>query len=587
MEWTRTHNCGELRADDEGRETVLMGWVHRLRDQGGIVFIDLRDRYGVTQVVIEPGGPISLDSAREFKREYVVAVIGKVRRRPSDMSNTNMPTGEVEVVAGELHLLNRCETPPFVIEDELDASEETRLQYRFLDLRRPAMQTLLGLRHHASRVARNYLSDRGFLEIETPLLVRNSPEGARDFLVPSRLARGRFFSLPQSPQIYKQILMVSGCDRYFQIARCLRDEDLRADRQPEFTQIDIELSFTNEAEVFGIMDGMLATIWKETSGVEIRTPVEVISHQEAMENYGSDKPDIRFDLKIIDFGEMAGRSEFRAFQAVLGDGGTVRGIHVPGGASFSRKEIDALEDTAKTYGAKGLAWTRVRDGKLDGGVGRFFDYDDLVKTSGAGEGDLVVMVAGPWKKALTSLGAVRLVLGERLDLIPKDEFRFLWVNKFPLFDWEEEEGRWEPAHHMFTMPYADDLDRLESDPGSVHAQLYDMTLNGVEIASGSIRCHDPEVQRRIMSVVGIKGEEADRRFGFLLNALTFGAPPHGGIAFGWDRMIAILGGADSIRDVIAFPKTTSGLSLMDGSPSDVDENLLTDLGLGLLPDREK
>ena len=587
MEWTRTHNCGELRADDEGRETVLMGWVHRLRDQGGIVFIDLRDRYGVTQVVIEPGGPISLDSAREFKREYVVAVIGKVRRRPSDMSNTNMPTGEVEVVAGELHLLNRCETPPFVIEDELDASEETRLQYRFLDLRRPAMQKLLGLRHHASRVARNYLSDRGFLEIETPLLVRNSPEGARDFLVPSRLARGRFFSLPQSPQIYKQILMVSGCDRYFQIARCLRDEDLRADRQPEFTQIDIELSFTNEAEVFGIMDGMLATIWKETSGVEIRTPVEVISHQEAMENYGSDKPDIRFDLKIIDFGEMAGRSEFRAFQAVLGDGGTVRGIHVPGGASFSRKEIDALEDTAKTYGAKGLAWTRVRDGKLDGGVGRFFDYDDLVKTSGAGEGDLVVMVAGPWKKALTSLGAVRLVLGERLDLIPKDEFRFLWVNKFPLFDWEEEEGRWEPAHHMFTMPYADDLDRLESDPGSVHAQLYDMTLNGVEIASGSIRCHDPEVQRRIMSVVGIKGEEADRRFGFLLNALTFGAPPHGGIAFGWDRMIAILGGADSIRDVIAFPKTTSGLSLMDGSPSDVDENLLTDLGLGLLPDREK
>lgn len=587
MEWTRTHNCGELRADDEGRETVLMGWVHRLRDQGGIVFIDLRDRYGVTQVVIEPGGPISLDSAREFKREYVVAVIGKVRRRPSDMSNTNMPTGEVEVVAGELHLLNRCETPPFVIEDELDASEETRLQYRFLDLRRPAMQKLLGLRHHASRVARNYLSDRGFLEIETPLLVRNSPEGARDFLVPSRLARGRFFSLPQSPQIYKQILMVSGCDRYFQIARCLRDEDLRADRQPEFTQIDIELSFTNEAEVFGIMDGMLATIWKETSGVEIRTPVEVISHQEAMENYGSDKPDIRFDLKIIDFGEMAGRSEFRAFQAVLGDGGTVRGIHVPGGASFSRKEIDALEDTAKTYGAKGLAWTRVRDGKLDGGVGRFFDYDDLVKTSGAGEGDLVVMVAGPWKKALTSLGAVRLVLGERLDLIPKDEFRFLWVNKFPLFDWEEEEGRWEPAHHMFTMPYADDLDRLESDPGSVHAQLYDMTLNGVEIASGSIRCHDPEVQRRIMSVVGIKGEEADRRFGFLLNALTFGAPPHGGIAFGWDRMIAILGGADSIRDVIAFPKTTSGLSLMEGSPSDVDENLLTDLGLGLLPDREK
>ncbi len=587
MEWTRTHNCGELRGDDDGQETILMGWVHRVRDQGGIVFLDLRDRYGATQVVVEPEGPVSLDKAREFKREYVVAVIGTVRKRPGEMANRNLPTGDVEVVAGELHLLNRCETPPFVIEDDTDANEDIRLQYRFLDLRRPRMQKLLSLRHNASRAARNYLSDAGFLEIETPLLVRNSPEGARDYLVPSRVAPGRFYSLPQSPQLYKQILMVSGCDRYFQMAKCLRDEDLRADRQPEFTQVDIELSFTTEAEVFQIMDGLLAAVWKEAGGFDIQTPIDVISHREAMEKYGSDKPDVRFELEILDVGEMASRSEFRAFQAVLGDGGTVRAILVPGGAAFSRKQIDSLEDIAKTHGAKGLAWTRIRDGKLDGGVGRFFDCDDLVKSTGGGDGDLVVMVAGPWKKALTSLGAVRLKLGERLELIQKDVFRFLWVNKFPLFEWEEEQERWEPAHHMFTMPYESDIEHLESDPGKVYARLYDMTLNGVEIASGSIRCHDPELQRRIMSVVGIKGDEADRRFGFLLNALAFGAPPHGGIAFGWDRMMTILGGADSIRDVIAFPKTTSGLSLMDGCPSEVDEGLLRDLGIGLLPAKKE
>lgn len=584
MERTRTHNCGELRLADEGGKVVLMGWLRRVRDQGGIVFIDLRDRYGLTQVVVEPGGPVSLDEARELKREYVIAVSGTVRKRPGEMANRNLPTGEVEVVAEELEVLNRCRTPPFVIEDEVDASDDTLLQYRFLDLRRPKMQQFIGLRHRASRAARNYLCDNGFLEIETPLLVRNSPEGARDFLVPSRIAKGKFYSLPQSPQIYKQILMVAGCDRYFQIARCLRDEDLRADRQVEFTQIDIELSFTTEEEVFRIMDGLMATIWKEAGGHDIPTPVEVISHREAMESYGSDKPDVRFDLKIVNLDEMAERSEFRAFRGVLDDGGTVRGFAVPGGASFSRKEIDSLEEKAKTYGAKGLAWTRVREGKLDGGVGRFFDFDDMVKSAGANDGDLVVMVAGPWKKALESLGQVRLAVAERLDIVPKDEFRFLWVNKFPLFDWDEEEGRWEPAHHMFTMPFAGDVAKLETDPGSVHAHLYDMTLNGVEIASGSIRCHDPELQRRIMAVVGIEGEEADRRFGFLLNALAFGAPPHGGIAYGWDRMMAVLGGAESIRDVIAFPKTMRGLSLMDGCPSAVDEELLTDLGIALVPE---
>ncbi len=586
MERSRTHTCGELRKEHAGEAAVLMGWVHRVRDQGGIVFIDLRDRYGTTQVVVEPGGPVSLDVAREFKREYVAEVRGTVRLRPEEMANRNLQTGEVELVAEELVLLNRCVTPPFVVEDDTDASEEIRLQYRFLDLRRPKMQKLIELRHHAAGVVRRYLSDKGFLEIETPLLVRNSPEGARDFLVPSRLSKGKFYSLPQSPQIYKQILMVSGCDRYFQIAKCLRDEDLRADRQPEFSQIDIELSFTTEGEVFDIMDGLLAAIWKEAGGGDISTPIPVISHAEAMAKYGSDKPDIRFGMEIQDISELAARSEFRAFRAVIEGGGTVRAIAAPGGASLSRREIDGLEETAKRAGAKGLAWCRVSEGKLDGGVGRFFDHEALTAAAGASTGDLVVMVAADEKTALSSLGQVRLALGGRLAPPSAGDFRFLWVNRFPLFEWDDEGERWEPAHHMFTLPYDDEIEFLETDPGRVHARLYDMTLNGVEIASGSIRCHDPELQRRIMSVVGIRGEEADRRFGFLLNALSYGAPPHGGIAFGWDRLITLLAGGDSIRDVIPFPKTTSGLSPMDGSPSDVEEELLADLGLRLLPRKE-
>ncbi len=584
MEWIRTHTCGELRNTDSGGDTILMGWVHRVRDQGGILFIDLRDRFGMTQVLVEPDGPVSFEEARELKREYVAAVRGTVRTRPGEMANQNLPTGEIEVVARELRILNKCETPPFVVEDVTDASEDVRLQYRFIDLRRPVMQKRIGLRHSAMQSAREYLSSKSFLEIETPLLVRNSPEGARDFLVPSRAAGGRFYSLPQSPQIYKQILMVSGCDRYFQIAKCLRDEDLRADRQPEFTQIDIELSFTTEKQIFSIMEGLMNAIWKGTVDREIETPFPVLPYNEAMERYGSDKPDTRFHLELDDVGEMAGRSEFRAFRSVIDGGGTVRAITVPGGAAFSRKEIDSLEGTAKTYGAAGLAWTRIKKGKLDGGVGRFFDYDDFVRAADANEGDLVVLVAADWKVALTALGQVRLVLGKRLDLIDPDQLNFLWVNRFPLFEWDVDGKRWEPAHHMFTMPYSESIPLLESDPSKVHAQLYDTVLNGVEIASGSIRCHNPEIQRRIMAVVGIEGEEADRRFGFLLKALSYGAPPHGGIAFGLDRLIALLAGVDSIREVIPFPKTTSGLSLMDGSPSNIDPLLLKELGLKIIED---
>ncbi|MBM3321078.1 MAG: aspartate--tRNA ligase [Candidatus Eisenbacteria bacterium] len=579
MERTRTHNCGELRAEHEGRRVVLMGWVHRLRDQGGIFFFDLRDRFGLTQVVAQPGGGVSPEHLRDLKREYVVAVEGTVRMRPEGIRNPNLSTGAIEVLADRLDLLNLCETPPFVIEDDVDATEEMRLKYRFLDLRRPSMQRRIVLRHVAAQTVRRYLSEHGFLEIETPLLVRNSPEGARDFLVPSRLSPGKFYSLPQSPQIYKQLLMISGFDRYFQLARCLRDEDLRADRQPEFTQIDCELSFTNEEEVFRIMEGLMAAVWKETAGREVATPFPILAYDEAMELYGSDKPDIRFDLTLKNLDSAAAESEFQAFRAALGEGGIVRGLVVPGGASFSRKEIDALEALAKKHGAKGLAWTKAGPSGLEGGVGKFFDAARLREASGASGGDLLLMAAGPWKKTLTALGAVRNEVGRKLGLVPNDELRFLWVNRFPLFEWNEEDNRWEPAHHMFTMPFDDAIPLLETDPGKVYAHLYDMVLNGVEIASGSIRNHEPDLQRRVMAVVGIRGEEQDRRFGFLLNALRYGAPPHGGIALGWDRIVLLLSGGESLRDVIAFPKTTSGLSLMDGSPSEVDSELLRDLGL--------
>jgi aspartyl-tRNA synthetase len=581
MERTRTHNCGELRPEHAGKRAVLMGWVHRLRDQGGILFFDLRDLHGMTQIVVPPDGPVSLDAVRDLKREYVVAVRGLVRMRPEGIRNPHLPTGSIEVAAEEVVLLNRSETPPFVIEEEVDATEEMRLKFRFLDLRRPSMQKRFVLRHRAAQTVRRYLSERGFLEIETPLLVRNSPEGARDFLVPSRLSAGKFYSLPQSPQIYKQILMICGFDRYFQLARCLRDEDLRADRQPEFTQIDIELSFTHEEEVFRIMEGLMAAVWKETIGREVPTPFPILTYDEAMERYGSDKPDVRFQLHLRNLEGAARASTFEAFRAVLGEGGTVRGLVVPGGASFSRKDIEGLEALAKKHGAKGLAWTRVKEGKLDGGVGKFFDPAALLAESGAGEGDLVLMTGGPARKALTALGAVRVEVGRRLALVKTDEPRFLWVNRFPLFEWSEEENRWEPAHHMFTMPFEEEIPLLETDPGKVYAHLYDMVVNGVEIASGSIRNHDPDLQRRVMSVVGIRGEEQDRRFGFLLNALRYGAPPHGGIAFGWDRIVCILAGGESLRDVIAYPKTTSGLSLMDGSPSEVDPEQLGDLGLAM------
>ncbi len=579
MKGTRTHNCGELRTEHTGGEVILMGWVHRMRDQGGIFFFDLRDRFGLTQVVFEPDGPVPLGDVRDLKREYVVAVEGKVRERPEGLRNEILATGGIEVVASDMKVLNRSETPPFVIEEEVDATEEMRLTYRFLDLRRSVMQKRLVQRHTASRAVRRYLSDRGFLEIETPLLVRNSPEGARDFLVPSRMSAGRFYSLPQSPQIYKQILMISGFDRYFQLAKCLRDEDLRADRQPEFTQIDIELSFTTEEEIFRIMEGLMAAVWKDTIGREVETPFPILNYDDAMERYGSDKPDIRFDLELKNLDDVARASDFNAFKGVLEDGGAVRGLCVPGGASFSRKQIDSLEELAKKHGAKGLAWTRVKEGKLDGGVGRFFDFDKISAALGASDGDLVLMIAGPWKRALTALGAVRVEVGRRLDLADKDAVRFLWVNRFPLFDWNDDDERWEPAHHMFTMPFEDEAPYLDSDPGKVYGHLYDMVLNGVEIASGSIRNHDPDLQRKIMSVVGIEGEDQDRRFGFLLNSLKYGAPPHGGIAFGWDRILQILTGGETIRDVIAFPKTMSGLSLMDGSPSEVDPALLEDLGL--------
>jgi len=581
----RTHTCGELRKEQVGETAVLTGWVARRRDHGGLIFIDMRDRYGVTQVVFDPAdGPELHAQARRLKGEYVIAVQGTVRERPAGMANPNLPTGEIEVRARQIEILNESLTPPFVIEDEERAGEELRLRYRYLDLRRPSMQRTIVLRHEISQALRRYLSSHGFVEIETPILTRTTPEGARDFLVPSRIHPGKFYCLAQSPQIYKQLLMVAGFDRYFQIARCLRDEDMRADRQPEHTQIDIEMSFVEEEDVLAMAEEMFRYVFKETLGADLGPPFPRIPFAEAMLRFGTDKPDIRFGLEIVDLSHLGTESGFGVFDKVLADGGVVRGLNVKGGAQTARSALDRWERLIKEHGAGGLVWLKRKEGKTTGPSAKFLSAEwtgAMEKKMEVEEGDLILFVAGRKRTVERALGVLRTSLGKELGLIPEDVFRFCWITEFPLFEWDEDVGAWTATHHMFSMPREEDMDLLETDPGRVRAYLYDLVCNGVELASGSIRIHRREIQERVMKVVGISREDAERKYGYLLEAFNYGAPPHGGIAPGVDRIVMLAAGRANIRDVIPFPKTLTATALLEGAPSEVAEEQLRDLHIRL------
>jgi aspartyl-tRNA synthetase len=583
----RTVNCGELRAADAGRRVTLNGWVHRHRDHGGVRFVDVRDRYGLTQVVVDADAGEALRSlAQELKFEYCIAVEGEVRARPAAMANPRMSTGEVEIRATAIEILSRCETLPFMVDEKSDAKEDSRLRWRYLDLRSFSMQRKIALRHTAAWATREYLVGKGFYEIETPLFIRSTPEGARDFLVPSRVNPGKFYALPQSPQLFKQILMVSGFDKYFQIAKCFRDEDARGDRQPEFSQIDIEMSFVSREDVFELVEGLFGHIFGRCLGREISAPFQRLPYDEAMERFGSDKPDLRFGLELQDFTPFVASGGFDAFKKAVAAGGTVKALVVPGSGEFSRKRVGELEETAKVYGAAGLASMKVTEAGLEGGIAKFYagQAADIAKALGAKPGDLVLLVGAEPRTACLSLGAVRSQLGRELGLAKADDFRFCWIIDFPLFEWNAEEKKWDPAHHMFTMPQERFLADFESRPGEVKGDLYDLVCNGVELASGSIRIHDSELQRRVFRFLGMSDAEAERRFGFLLEAFKYGPPPHGGIAPGFDRLVTLMAGETTIREVIAFPKNTAGISPMDDSPSEVDQKQLDDLHLRIVKD---
>jgi aspartyl-tRNA synthetase len=579
----RTHSCGELALSDVGSAVTLMGWVHRRRDHGGVIFIDLRDREGLTQAVFKPEEPGLMDKARQLKQEYVVAVTGIVEARPEDMVNKELKTGRIEVRATELRILNESRTPPFVIEDEAQASEDLRFRYRYLDLRNRLLKDNIILRHRAAAAVREYLNSERFLEIETPLLVKRTPEGARDFLVPSRLNPGRFYALPQSPQLYKQILMVAGFDRYYQLSKCLRDEDLRADRQPEFTQIDLEMSFVDEEDIYSLVEDLMASVIRRTIAVEIKTSFPRITYADSMARYGTDKPDLRFGLEIQDITEVVAKSDSDMLKKAAGVGGAFA-VGSAECASLSRKNIEMLEGVAKKAGAAGLAWGKISGNGKATGILRFFDEQataDLREVFGIATEGLVLIAAGEKASCLRALGQVRLKVAELCDLVPGERYDFVWVTEFPLFELDPETNRWAPAHHMFGMPFEEDLELLETDPGKVRGRVYDLVLNGVELGSGSIRNHIRTVQEQVMRVIGLDETEARRRFGFLLEAFEYGAPPHGGIALGFDRIVMLLAGRDNIRDFIAFPKTTSGASLMDECPSQIDESDLKEIFIKL------
>ena len=581
----RTHTCGALRIEDLDNEVVLMGWAASVRDHGGCIFINLRDRFGLTQVKADQVVDFSIfESARGVKAEHVLMVRGKVIDR-GDNRNPDLPTGDVEVEAWEIQVLNPSKAVPFPIAEEVDALEVTKLKHRYLDLRRPSLTRNLVTRAKVSRLTRDHLDAQGFIEIETPILMKSTPEGARDFLVPSRLHPAEFYALPQSPQTFKQVLMVAGFDRYYQLPRCFRDEDLRADRQPEFTQIDMELSFATPEMVYEITEGMLASIWKGILDVEIPTPFPRMPYAEAMAKYGSDKPDLRFGLTMTDVTDLFQASAFKVFSGTVARGGVITALSAPGADDWSRKDLDGLTTVATDNGAKGLVWIKVRDGELQGPVAKFLSEEEgaaLVKRLGASPGDLLLMVADDAGPARKSLGAVRLAVGERMGLRESGKWAFTWITEFPMFEWDEDQERPVAMHHPFTSPVPEDLDRLEDRPLEVRARAYDVVLNGVELGGGSIRIHGKSTQQRVFKALGLDEETAQAKFGFLLEALEYGAPPHGGIALGLDRLVMLVTGASSIRDVIAFPKTTSATCLMTDSPSKVDGAQLRDLGLGIV-----
>ena len=586
-EMRRTHHCWELGADDVGKEVVLMGWVHRRRDHGGVIFVDLRDREGLTQVVFNPKVDKKIHAkAHAIRNEYVLAVRGKVDHRPADMINPKLKTGEIEVTATELKILNPAKTPPFLIEDEIDVSETVRLKYRHLDLRRSEMQKNLILRHRVSAAVRGYLNQQGFLDLETPFLTRSTPEGARDYLVPSRVNPGEFYALPQSPQIFKQLFMISGFDRYYQIVRCFRDEDLRADRQPEFTQIDIEMSFVGEDDVMNLSEGMMTQLFKEILGIKLKRPFSQLTYQEAVGRYGLDKPDTRFDLELKDISDIVAGSNFKVFANAVKKGGIVKALNAKGCIDFSRKEIDDLTEFVAVYRAKGMAWIKVKEDKWQSPITKFFSDEEkqaLAERIEMEPGDLIFFVADQPKVVNEALGHLRNHLGKTLGLIDENEYHFLWVTRFPMFEYDETEKRLQALHHPFTSPLEEDYERLKDEPLSVNSRAYDLVLNGFEIGGGSIRIHQRSIQEKVFEALNMDRKTYEGKFGFLLEALDSGAPPHGGIAIGYDRLVMLMCGESSIRDVIAFPKTQKAACLLTEAPSETSKTQLDELYLKLKP----
>ena len=582
----RTHICGELSIANAGETVTIMGWVQKNRNKGGLVFIDVRDRSGIIQVVFEEGSTDAalIEKAARLRSEYVIAIAGTVSKR-SGAVNENLATGEIEVIPTELRILSEAETPPFPIEENSKTKEELRLKYRYLDLRRPDLQRNLLLRSRVATLTRQFLSEEGFLEIETPILGKSTPEGARDYLVPSRVHPGQFYGLPQSPQLFKQLLMCSGCDRYFQIAKCFRDEDLRADRQPEFTQIDMELSFVDVDDVIDVNERLLAKLFKDVLGVEVALPIPRMTWQEAMDRYGSDKPDTRFGMELTDVTEVVKDCEFVVFKGAIENGGTVRGINAKGQGGMARKKIDKLVDFAKGFGAKGLAYIAIQeDGNVKSSFAKFMteaQMDALIRAMNGEAGDLLLFAADKNKVVWDVLGSLRLELARQMELLNKDEYKFLWITEFPLLEWSEEQNRYVAMHHPFTMPMEEDLNYLESDPGRVRAKAYDITLNGNEIGGGSVRIFQDDVQERMFEALGFTKEQAQEQFGFLLDAFKYGVPPHAGLAYGLDRLVMLMAKEDSIRDVMAFPKVKDASCLMTAAPNLVDTKQLDELGLAL------